>query len=30
MLLERMGETVTLEPAEGDPVSVRHVLVHEA
>jgi hypothetical protein len=30
MLLERLGETVTLEPAEGDPVEVPHVLCLEA
>ena len=30
MLLERMGETVTFEPADGEPVEVRHVLVHES
>ena len=31
MLLERMGETVTLEPADGsEPVSVPHVLCAEA
>ena len=30
MLLERMGETVTFEPADGEPVEVPHVLVHEA
>ena len=30
MLLERMGETVMFEPAEGEPVEVCHVLCHEA
>ena len=30
MLLERMGETVTFEPADGEPTEVPHVLVHEA
>ena len=30
MLLERMGETVTLEKADGTTVDVNHVLCHEA
>ena len=30
MLLERMGETVTLETADGTTVDVDHVLCHEA
>lgn len=30
MLLERMGETVTLEKADGTTVDVDHVLCHEA